>query len=92
MARTNGVESFWVVLKRGYHGTFHHMSVKHLLRYVYEFAGRHNIRLLDTHDHMVAVAAGFIGKRLMYRDLGASFCRRGATRRFYFIAGWRAFD
>ena len=32
MAHTNGVESFWALLKRGYHGTYHHMSVKHLQR------------------------------------------------------------
>ena len=27
-------------LKRGYHGTYHHMSEKHLDRYVTEFEGR----------------------------------------------------
>jgi len=27
MAHTNGIESFWAVLKRGYH-TFHHLSAK----------------------------------------------------------------
>ena len=26
MAHTNGVESFWSMLKRGYQGTFHHFS------------------------------------------------------------------
>lgn len=26
---TNGIEPFWVQLKRGYHGTFHHVSEKH---------------------------------------------------------------
>ena len=25
---TNGIESFWAALKRGYHGTFHHISEK----------------------------------------------------------------
>ena len=25
-AHTNGIESFWATLKRGYHGTFHHIS------------------------------------------------------------------
>ncbi len=44
MAHTNGIESFWALLKRGYHGTYHHMSEKHLDRYVTEFAGRHNAR------------------------------------------------
>ena len=39
-AHTNGIESFWAMLKRGYHGTFHHVSEKHLGRYVNEFAGR----------------------------------------------------
>ena len=33
-ASTNGVESFWAALKRGYHGVYHHMSPKHLDRYV----------------------------------------------------------
>ena len=29
-ATTNGIESEWATLKRGYHGVYHHMSVKHL--------------------------------------------------------------
>ena len=48
-AHTNGVESFWSLLKRGYHGTYHSMSRKHLSRYVSEFEGRHNQRPKDTH-------------------------------------------
>ena len=36
-AQTNGIESFWATLKRGYHGTYHHMSPMHLDRYVTEF-------------------------------------------------------
>ena len=68
-AHTNGMESFWSMLKRGYHGTYHRMSAKHLQRYVNEFAGRHNIRDLDTVDQMVAVFVGLVGKRLTYREL-----------------------
>ena len=49
-AHTNGIESFWSLLKRGYYGTYHRMSAKHLNRYVTECAGRHNIRNLDTAD------------------------------------------
>ena len=39
MVHTNGVESFWSMLKRAHKGTFHKMSPKHLQRYVNEFAG-----------------------------------------------------
>ena len=66
---TNGVESFWSMLKRGYHGTYHKMSPKHLQRYVNEFAGRHNVRSLDTLDQMSAIVRGLEGKRLRYQDL-----------------------
>ena len=70
-AHTNGIESFWAMLKRGYHGTYHHMSEKHLDRYVNEFAGRHNDRPSDTLDQMATVARGMTKKRLRYRDLTA---------------------
>ena len=69
MAHTNGIESFWSMLKRGYQGTFHHFSEKHCDRYVDEFAGRHNIRERDTADQMGHLAKEMVGKRLRYRDL-----------------------
>ena len=69
MAHINGVESFWSMLKRGYHGTFHHFSEKHLDRYVGEFAGRHNDREADTINIMGGVVKGLEGKHLPYRDL-----------------------
>ncbi len=69
MAHTQGIESFWAMLKRGYQGTFHHFSEKHLDRYVSEFAGRHNIREKDTADQMGHLAKEMVGKRLRYRDL-----------------------
>ena len=69
MAHTNGIESFWSMLKRGYHGTYHHMSEKHLGRYINEFSGRHNDRPLDTVDQMAKIVQGMGGKRLMYREL-----------------------
>ena len=71
MAHTNGVESFWSMLKRGYHGVYHKMSPKHLQRYVNEFAGRHNIRNMDTIRQLEHVVCSMVGKRLMYRDLTA---------------------
>ena len=68
---TNGIESFWALLKRGYQGVYHHMSNKHLSRYVDEFSGRHNLRPLDTKDQMREIASNLIGQRLRYRDLVA---------------------
>ena len=37
-AHVNGVESFWTALKRGYHGTFHHVSPEHLDRFAEAWA------------------------------------------------------
>ena len=68
-AHTNGIESFWALLKRGYYGIYHRMSPKHLNRYISEFAGRYNIRCKDTIDQMRLVAQGMSGKRLTYREL-----------------------
>ena len=71
MAHTNGIESFWSMLKRAHKGVYHKMSAKHLQRYVDEFAGRHGIRERDTLDQMQSVVSGMVGKRLIYRDLVA---------------------
>ena len=68
-AHTNGLESFWALMKRGYHGTYHRMSRKHLGRYVCEFAGRHNDRPADTLAQMRHIAQSLVGKRLTYRQL-----------------------
>ena len=69
MAHTNGIESFWSMLKRAHAGTYHKMSPKHLNRYVQEFAGRHNLRELDTLDQMGTVVRQMDLKRLPYEEL-----------------------
>lgn len=66
---TNSIESFWAMLKRGHKGTYHKMSSKHLHRYVSEFAGRHNLRDLDTVQQMAVVVLAMVGRRLKYKDL-----------------------
>ena len=68
-AHTNGVESFWAMLKRAYQGTFHKLSPKHLDRYVRQFAGKHNLRPFDTLDQMRLLVRSLAGKRLMRREL-----------------------
>ena len=79
-AHTNGMESFWSMLKRGYYGTYHKMSPKHLDRYVTEFSGRHNVREADTVDQMAGVVVGMTGKRLRYDDLIADNGRDSGAR------------
>ena len=66
---TNGIESFWSMLKRAHKGTFHKISPKHLQRYVNEFAGRQNVRELDTINQMASVTEGMAGKHLPYEKL-----------------------
>ena len=63
------MESHWAALKRGYDGVYHHMSPKHLNRYIDEFEGRHNARPMDTTDQMAALVQGSEGKRLTYAAL-----------------------
>ena len=68
-AHTNGIESFWSMLKRAHDGTFHKISPKHLQRYVSEFAGKHNIRDSGTLAQMRDTVARLVGRRLLYSDL-----------------------
>ena len=66
---TNGIESFWSMLKRGIVGTYHHISPKHTGLYAEEFAGRHNVRPMDTVDQMALAVQESEGKRLSYKQL-----------------------
>ena len=66
---TNGMESFWSMLKRAHKETFHKISPKHLQRYVSEFAGKHNIRDSGTIAQMRDTVARLVGRRLLHRDL-----------------------
>ena len=73
MAHTNGIESVWAVLKRGYYGTYHHGNMKHTHRYVNEFTFRLNDGGVqrDTVDRIASLSQALCGKRLRYQDLVA---------------------
>jgi transposase-like protein len=69
MAHTNGIESFWALLKRGHYGIFHYMSAKHLHRYINEFAFRHNTAQSGTMLFIEMTITRMIGRRLTYKGL-----------------------
>ncbi len=79
---TNGIESVWAVLKRGLKGVYHHVSPKHLPRYVDEFAFRLNQGSCERHtmDRIASMLAGGIGKRLTYKALIADNGLSSAAR------------
>ncbi len=68
---TNGIEAVWAVLRRSIHGTWHHVSEKHLPRYVNEATMRLNTGevQIDTIDRMNALVRASGGKRIRYCDL-----------------------
>ena len=71
IVHTNGIESVWALLKRGYHGVFHHFSDKHIGRYVDEFVFRLNDGNVkrSTLDRIDSIVSGFSGNRLSYKML-----------------------
>jgi transposase-like protein len=68
-AHTNGIESFWSLLKRGYYGIFHHFTVKHLPRHLAEFDARWNMSVLDGGKRLDLMLESTSGLRLTYKDL-----------------------
>ena len=65
---TNTVENYFSLLKRGINGIFHHISKKHLHKYLNEFDFRYNLRKIDDSNIIAATLRNIEGKRLMYRE------------------------
>ena len=66
---TNGIESFWILFKRGLYGTYRHMSGEHLQRYLAEFSGCHNVGELNTANQRGRFAGGLNGRQLTWKML-----------------------
>lgn len=65
---TNFAESYHSLLKRGIIGAFHHISDKHLPRYLTEFDRRWNTRKERDGERTLRVLETAIGKRLTYDE------------------------
>ena len=68
---TNFAESYHSLLKRGIIGAFHHISDKHIPRYLAEFDRRWNTRKDSDGQRTVAILSTAFSKRLTYRDVVA---------------------
>lgn len=67
---TNTVESFFALLKRGIHGSFHHVSRKHLSRYADEFGFRWTHRHLEDRERTeVALTQGMTRNTIALKEL-----------------------
>jgi transposase-like protein len=68
---TQGIDGFWSLLKRGLIGSFHQVSIKHLNRYIAEFAFRYN-RRYDAEIFTAVVMALVIKDALRYKAITSS--------------------
>jgi transposase-like protein len=65
---TQNIENYFSLVKRALVGTFHHVSAKHLRRYIGEFDFRYNNRRVSDEQRTLVALMGIEGKRLMYRE------------------------
>jgi transposase-like protein len=59
---TQGIESFWAILKRGLIGTYHHVDAGYLNQYVQEFAFRANTRKVSDGERFSTLLANVEGR------------------------------
>jgi len=64
---TNFAESYFSLLKRGVLGIFHHLSAKHMHRYLSEFDFRWNRRKVSDGDRVLDTLRNLEADRLYYR-------------------------
>jgi transposase-like protein len=68
----NTAEAYFGLLKRGIFGTYHHVSKRHLHRYLAEFDFRWNERTVADGVRAGLAAQGAEGKRLTFKPLRSS--------------------
>lgn len=68
---TNGLENFWMLLKRTIRGTYVSCNAEHLFRYLDEQAFRFNEREDNDAGRFIKALAGIEGRRLTYKELTA---------------------
>lgn len=68
---TNGIESVWSLLQRGIYGTWHHISPKHVARYVNEVTFRLNAGNVARHtlERLDSFILAVDGQRLTWERL-----------------------
>src|SRR5206468_12064657 len=59
---TQGIESFWAILKRGLIGTYHHVDAGYLNQYVNEFSFRHNSRHVKDAERFTSLVKNVEGR------------------------------
>jgi transposase-like protein len=66
---TQGIESYWAILKRGLYGTFHHVDAGYLGCYLNEFEFRFNRREVTDAERFASLMGQTSGRRVTW------FCR-----------------
>jgi len=69
MAHTNGIKSFWTLLKREYYDIYHYMSTKHLHWYINEFSFHLDTAKADTMQFIAMTVDRMKGRCLTYGRL-----------------------
>lgn len=59
---TQGIESYWSLLKRGLYGVFHHVDTKYLSNYLNEFEYRFNRRKISDEERFEALMSQTQGR------------------------------
>jgi hypothetical protein len=68
-AGTNQAENYFSQLKRSIDGTYHHVSVKHLPRYLDEFDFRYSTCKMSDGERLQKMVDQSAGRRLTYKPL-----------------------